>query len=96
MYKHNVTFLIALEFVEDADHVVGLFQGHGWMTGKAQFLLVNLFGDRKREAVPSGIALLLVWGDGVMNHGLYATSGEIVLKFVTVRRQHWEDVIDTL
>lgn len=43
---------------------------------------MDALGNRQADIVPLTVALLLVWGDGIMDQSLYAVCLQVFLQFV--------------
>ena len=59
--------------VNDFCYSLDLSIGHGLVAGDAEFLGVDALSNREAKAVPVRIAGLLMWWNGIMNHGLHTT-----------------------
>ena len=76
--------------------MVGLFLCHRLMAGNTKFLGVNLLCDRKRKAIPIGIALLFVRRRWIVNLCLHTVVDEIFLQFVASLTHKREDMPHTI
>lgn len=70
--------------------------GHCLMTRDAELLVVDALSNRQAKVVPIGIAGLLMWRNGIMNHGLHPLLCQIGLQGIALLTKHGEDVPDIL
>ena len=78
--------------VDEADYFGDFGVGHHGGDGEGEFLSVDQLGDGEGEAVELRVAFLTVGRNGVVDDGLHAVVGEILLQLVAALGADREDV----
>lgn len=65
--------------VDEADYFGDFLIGHHGGDGEGELLGVDLLGDREGEVVELRVAFLTVGRDGVVDDGLHAVVGKVLL-----------------
>ena len=78
--------------IDEADYCGDFGVGHHGGDGEGELLGVDLLGDGKGEVVELRVAFLTVGRNGVVDDGLHAVVGEILLQLVAALGTDREDV----
>ena len=84
--------ILCFPVVDEADYLGDFGVGHHGGDGEGELLGVDLLGDREGEVVELRIAFLAVGRNRIVDDGLHAVVGEILLQLVAALGADREDV----